>query len=221
MASVSSVPVDLPQAGTRERLLNAAARCFSEGGYAGTSVRAITAAARCNVGAINYYFGGKQQLYVALFEERFAELTERRVGALRALMDEPHLTLERVLETFCQAFLEPLRAGERGRETMLLIMRDMVEGHLPGSLIANRMIRPTLGALMGALDLARPGLSREQMQLCCHSLISQLVHAMQVQRLHDRTDTSKLPRVSIEKTVEHIVRFTAAGIRSYLKDAAK
>jgi AcrR family transcriptional regulator len=221
MASISSVQVDLPHSSARERLLDAAAKCFAEGGYAGTSVRGITAAAGCNVGAINYHFGGKQQLYVALFEERFAELTERRVGALRALMDEPHLTLERVLETFCHAFLEPLRAGDRGRETMLLIMRDMVEGHLPGSLIANRMIRPTLGALMGALDLARPGLTREKLQLCCHSLISQLVHTMQVQRLHERTDTGKLPHVSMENTVQHIVRFTAAGIRSYLKDGPR
>jgi AcrR family transcriptional regulator len=208
--------LDLNQASARDRLLQAAATCFSERGYAGTSVRGITTAAHCNVGAINYYFGGKYQLYVALFEERFAELTERRVGALRRLMEESDLSLEQVLETFCEAFLAPLRSGERGRETMMLIMRDMVEGHLPGSLIANRMIRPTLGALMGALDRARPGLSREQMQLCCHSLISQLVHAMQVQRLQERTETGKLPQVPIEKTVEHIVRFTAAGIRSYL-----
>jgi AcrR family transcriptional regulator len=218
---MNSAQLDLPQVGARERLLDAAAKCFSEGGYAGTSVRGITAAAGCNVGAINYYFGGKEQLYVALFEARFAELTERRVSALRALMDEPNLSLEQVLETFCEAFLEPLRAGDRGRETMMLIMRDMVEGHLPGTLMANRMIRPTLGALMGALDLARPGLSREQLQLCCHSLISQLVHAMQVQRLQERSDTGKLPGVPIEKTVEHIVRFTAAGIRSYLKSASK
>jgi hypothetical protein len=41
---------------------------------------------------------------------------------------------------------------------------------------------------------------------------------MQIQRLHERTDTGKLPSVSIEKTVEHIVQFTAAGIRSYLKE---
>jgi len=213
---MTAAQLDLNQASARDRLLEAAANCFSERGYAGTSVRAITAAAHCNVGAINYYFGGKYPLYVALFEERFAELTERRVGALRALMERPDLTLEQVLETFCEAFLAPLRSGDRGRETMMLIMRDMVEGHLPGSLIANRMIRPTVGALMGALDRARPGLSREQMQLCCHSLISQLVHAMQVQRLQERTETAKLPQVPIEKTVEHIVRFTAAGIRSYL-----
>ena len=200
----------------RDRLIRAAAGCFAERGYAGTSVRDITTAASCNVGAINYYFGGKHQLYVALFEERFTELTERRVNAMRELMDEPELTLERVLETFCDAFLTPLRTGERGRETMLLIMRDMVDGHLPGSLIANRMIRPTLGALMSALDRARPGLTREQLQLCCHSLVSQLVHAMQVQRLLERTETGKLAVPPIDKTVEHIVRFTAAGIRSYL-----
>ena len=218
MTSESITRAETPQASVRDRLLDAAADCFAERGFAGTSVRDITTAASCNVGAINYYFGSKYGLYLALFEERFAELTERRVSALRALMEQPDLSLEQVLETFCEAFLAPLRSGDRGRETMMLIMRDMVEGHLPGALIANRMVRPTVGALMGAVDRARPGLSREQLQLCCHSLISQLVHAMQIQRLHDRSDTAKLPRVSIEKTVDHVVQFTAAGIRSYLKE---
>ncbi|MBW2398570.1 MAG: TetR/AcrR family transcriptional regulator [Deltaproteobacteria bacterium] len=220
MSSTTAAQAGSRTGPVRERLLRAAASCFAERGYSGTSVRDITAAAQCNVGAINYYFGGKYQLYVAIFEERFAELTERRVGALRALMDEPDLTVEQVLGTFSDAFLTPLRAGEHGRQTMLLIMREMVEGHLPGSLIADRMIRPTLGALTGAIDRACPGFDREQMQLCCHSLISQLVHALQVQRLHERSGTGALPRVPIEKTVEHIVRFTAAGIRGYLEDEA-
>ncbi len=220
MSATTAAQANSRSGPVRERLLRAAANCFAERGYSGTSVRDITTLAECNIGAINYYFGGKHQLYVAIFEERFAELTERRVGALRALTDAPGLTLEQVVETFSDAFLAPLRAGDHGRQTMLLIMRDMVEGHLPGSLIANRMIRPTLGALMGALDRACPGLDREQMQLCCHSLISQLVHALQVQRLHERSGTGALPRVPIENTVEHIVRFTAAGIRGYLEGQA-
>ena len=201
----------------RSRLIQAAASCFAERGYAGTSVRDITAKADCNVGAITYYFGGKRGLYVATYEERFDELTKRRVGALRTLSGEPNLALERVLETFAEAFLEPLTGDAHGHETRMLLMREIVDGHLPASLFADRMIRPTLGALINTLDQSCPGVARDRLQLCCHSLVSQLVHALQMQRLHARSNSSSLPGFSIEDTVAHIVRFTAAGIRGYLE----
>ncbi len=205
----------------RSRLIQAAASCFAERGYSGTSVRDVTGKADCNVGAVNYYFGGKRGLYVATFEERFADLAARRIGALRALSGEPNLDLERVLETFANAFLEPLTSDAHGHETTMLLMREFVDGHLPASLIADRMIRPTLGALMNTVDQACPGVERDRLQLCCHSLVSQLVHAMQIQRLHARDSSSSLPGFSIEDTVAHIVRFTAAGIRAYREESPK
>lgn len=224
MKSMSTTPDIAPEnagAPARSRLIQAAASCFAARGYSGTSVRDITAKADCNVGAVNYYFGGKHGLYVATFEERFADLTQRRVGALRALSGEPELDLERVLEAFAKAFLAPLTSGAHGRETTMLLMREFVDGHLPASLIADRMIRPTLGALMNTADQSCPGVARDRLQLCCHSLVAQLVHLMQMQRLHARSGSSSLPGFSIEETVAHIVRFTAAGIRGYLEEAPK
>jgi len=206
---------------TRSRLIQAAAACFAERGYSGTSVRDITARADCNLSAVNYYFGGKRGLYVAIFEERLAELTRRRAGALRALSGEPELDLERVLETFANAFLSPLTSGAHGHETTMLLMREFVDGHLPASLIADRMIRPTLGALMNTADQSCPGVARDRLQLCCHSLVAQLVHVIQMQRLHARSDSSSLPGFAIEETVAHIVRFTAAGIRGYVEEAPR
>ena len=199
---------------TRERLLEAAAACFAERGYAGTTVRDITARAGCNVGAVSYYFGAKRMLYQAVFEQRLDELRERRVSALRALLSEPSVSLERVLETFAAAFLEPLRAGQRGNQTLLLIMRDMVDGHLPGELIIERMIKPTMAALMEAVDRACPGLPRGRAQLGCQSLVAQLVHVLQIRRLHARAVRGELTETSIEDTVAHIVQFSAAGLRA-------
>ncbi len=202
----------------RRRLLDAAAACCAERGYTGTSVRGITALAQCNVGAVNYYFDGKLNIYIEVFEQRLAELTERRVGALQEPLNGEDLTLESVVETFSWAFLVPLRGTDRGRQTMLLLMREMVDGHLPAGLIAERMFKPTLGALFESIDRACPALDREGIALCCLSLISQLVHVIQVQRLHERGHAGDLPRMGLEKTVQHIVQFTAAGIRTYLAE---
>ncbi len=201
---------------TRTRLLAGAASCFSERGYGATSVRDITARVGCNVSAVTYHFGGKQKLYVAVFEQRFAELTERRVSALEALVDEAEVSLERVITTFAEAFLEPLRDGAHGHESMLLLMREMVDGQLPAYLIRERLFGPTLAALTAALNRACPGLPSESMALCCHSLISQLVHVLHMQRLGERAGPGVVPGLAV--TVAHITRFTAAGIRAAMAD---
>lgn len=203
----------------RDRLLAAAAACFAAHGYAGTSVRDITTRARCNVGALTYHFGGKHKAYVAVFEQRLAELTGRRVAALRALLDGDTPALATVVQTFALAFLAPLHGSARGRETMMLLLHEMVDGHLPANMIARQMMRPTLAALAEAIDRACPGLAPDRLALCCHSLISQLVHVLQVQRMHEHGRIDELPAFDIDATVRHIVCFTCAGVRASAEGA--
>jgi AcrR family transcriptional regulator len=201
----------------RDRLLAAAAACFAARGYAGTSVRDITARARCNVGALTYHFGGKHKAYVAVFEQRLAELTGRRVAALRALLAGDPPELASVVHTFALAFLAPLHGSVRGRETMLLLLHEMVDGQLPANMIARHMMQPTLAALADAIDRACPGLSPERLALCCQSLIAQLVHVLQVQRLREHGRIDAVPAPDIDATVRHIVRFTCAGVRASIE----
>ena len=68
---------------TRTRLLDTAECLFAERGFAGTSVRDITADAGCNLAAVNYHFGGKQNLYREVFRRRLAALREQRLASIR------------------------------------------------------------------------------------------------------------------------------------------
>jgi AcrR family transcriptional regulator len=199
---------------TRRKILDAAANCFAEHGFAATSVRDITKSADCNIGAVTYYFHGKQGLYEAVFEQRFRELREQRVGALRVLLEESQLQLESVLNVFARAFLNPLIGDERGEETLSLIMRDMVDSHLPSGMAMDQMIRPTLAVLLEALEKTCPELSPESARNCCLSLVSQLVHTVQMDRLRIRNPEVGFAPLDIEETVAHIVRFSTAGIRA-------
>ncbi|MDH3689519.1 MAG: CerR family C-terminal domain-containing protein [Gammaproteobacteria bacterium] len=199
----------------RQRLLEVAAKRFAESGFADISVRDITAAADCNVAAVNYYFGSKDQLYLEVFRLRFAELRERRVGALKALMDRGDLSLEVVLRTFANAFLEPLMEDGRGRLTMKLIMREMVDRYVPKEMIVEEMIRPTMNALLEALRKVCPDLKETHACLCIHSLVAQLIHILQVQELYDNGDEGVLAHHDIGDAVNHIVLFTAYGMRAY------
>jgi TetR/AcrR family transcriptional regulator len=62
------------QADARERILAAALSCFAERGFDGTTTRQIAAAAGVNLGLIQYYFGGKLELWRAAVDRAFAEL---------------------------------------------------------------------------------------------------------------------------------------------------
>lgn len=201
----------------RGRLLDASAACFAARGYTGTSVRDITRRAHCNVGALTYHFGGKHNAYVAVFEERLDELTRRRVSALHALLSGKPPALATVVRTFALAFLEPLQGSARGRETMQLLLHEMVDGHLPANMIARQMMRPTLAALAEAIDRACPGIAPRRLALCCHSLISQLVHVLQIQRMHEHGRIDDLPAFDIDTTVQHIVCFTCAGVHASIE----
>jgi AcrR family transcriptional regulator len=51
-------------------IINTAEKLFSETGFDGTSVRDIAQAADVNVAMISYYFGSKEKLMEAVFEQR-------------------------------------------------------------------------------------------------------------------------------------------------------
>ena len=61
-------------AATRDALLAAGAELFAERGYDGVPVTAIAQKARVNKAMINYHFGGKRKLYLAIVSATFAEI---------------------------------------------------------------------------------------------------------------------------------------------------
>src|SRR5215475_11491172 len=62
---------------TRKSLLDAAASLFAARGFDGVSVAEVARLAGANKALINYYFGGKLQLYRTVVREMFAELLGR------------------------------------------------------------------------------------------------------------------------------------------------
>jgi AcrR family transcriptional regulator len=60
---------------TRERLLAAAATVFARRGYHAASVEEVASEAGYSTGAVYHHFKGKEDLFLALFEEHVAERT--------------------------------------------------------------------------------------------------------------------------------------------------
>lgn len=215
---MSTRPEPADQAPARERLLTAAATLFAERGFADAPVRDITRRADCNVAAVNYYFGSKDKLYVAVFHERLQELRERRITAMQALLHGPVPDIEQVLRTFAQAFVDPLIEGDTGRQTLQLFTREMLGSRLPRGMIIGEMVRPIADVFRDVVQRVYPTLPAETIQLCLHAVVGQLVHFLQAEKLFaDAPEQFFRPRMP--EIIDHVVRFSTAGMRALAAEA--
>jgi AcrR family transcriptional regulator len=82
---------------TKREILEVATREFAERGYAGARVDEIAAQMRTTKRMIYYYFGGKEQLYVAVLEAAYSRI---RAAEREAEVDhlEPRAAIRRLAE---------------------------------------------------------------------------------------------------------------------------
>jgi AcrR family transcriptional regulator len=115
---------------TRDALLGAGTALFAERGYDGVPVRAIAERAGVNKAMINYHFGGKRKLYLAIVTATFAEIIERVERLADAPRPAPEVLRELVAVVgemvtrrhphFCTMMLREVLAGGRHLEPELM-----------------------------------------------------------------------------------------------------
>jgi AcrR family transcriptional regulator len=197
---------------TRERLLNAAARLFAERGLAKVTVRDICEKARANVAAVNYHFGGKDELYEAVMRMAM-ETMQATTEAARAA--GAGLAPDQRLRAYVSVFADRLLGVHHETWIHQLMMREMSDPTPALSRVAEEVIKPrlmylccTIGELIGrAAD--DPVVVR-----CALSITAQfnsLLWKPDVARLLNAP--AAVPG-TIEDIAEHIARFSLGGIRS-------
>ncbi len=209
-------PADARHAESRDRLLDAAERLFADRGFAAASVREITGAARCNVAAVNYYFGGKENLYREVFRRGLGVLRARRLASIRLTMDSEGeaATLERLLAAFTSAFLAPAAADGDGSSVVEMIAREWMDPHLPPDVFQDELVGPVREALAVAIQESCPGLDRTRARQCVQSIVAQLVQVIHHRRLFGTFGEWARAPVKLDEVASHIVRFSAAGTRA-------
>jgi len=112
--------------GTREALLAAGTELFAEHGYDGVPVADIARRAGVNKAMINYHFGGKRPLYVAIVSATFAEIVASVERLAEAPRPAPELLRELIAVVsegvtrhhphFCTMMLREVLAGGKHLE---------------------------------------------------------------------------------------------------------
>ncbi|MDH4239218.1 MAG: CerR family C-terminal domain-containing protein [Phycisphaerae bacterium] len=207
----------------QDRLLDAAEQLFSDHGFEGTSVRDIASAAGCNIAAVNYYFGGKDKLYTEVWRRHLVQMRDARLHAIEQVMSESggKPALEDLLRSFANAFLGPFRDESRSRRFMNLMAREMIDQRVPVNMFIDEVVKPTMSAVRGALLRACPGLDESKIWLLIVFLAGQLMHVVHVKTMFEQSEIAEIPAFDLNEAVDHIVKFSAAGIRAYANGETK
>ena len=194
---------------TRERLLDSAEKLFAERGFHTASVRDITRDAQCNIASVNYHFGGKSNLYREVFLRRLRDLRERRLAGI-AEVRSGRAGLDRLLSAFSSAFVDPLVEEGAGRRWVMLVAQELIDPQLPPEMLYGEIVEPVQRALAEAVIEAAPGIDPADALLASQSLMGQLLHLVNLLRF-----PRSGPPPELGELVDHTVRFSAAGIRSF------
>jgi AcrR family transcriptional regulator len=190
---------------------------FAQHGYHKARVTNICRDAKVNVAAVNYYFGGKEELYVAAWRHAFessmedyppdggvpadAQPEDRLRGQVMALM-------HRILDPSSLDF--DIAHREMANSTGLLgeVMR--------------RSIEPLRQQFLGVVrELLGEDAADELVEACAMSIHAQCFGPLMHERHRKMAPSGKkgfpnpppLPKMTVEALAEHIFQFSLAGIR--------
>ena len=143
---------DVGEKSVQDRLIEAAEELFCRRGFNETSVRDIAAGAGCNVASVNYYFGGKDNLYLEVWRRRLAFMRDTRLASIEKVMSASNRPqLEDLLRSYAVSFIEPLIDGSPHCRFINLMAREMIDPHLPKDMYVTEMVSPVLDAFREAL----------------------------------------------------------------------
>ncbi len=206
--------------GVRDRLLDAAEELFCKHGFEGASIRDIAAAAECNIASVNYYFGGKQQLYEEVWRRHLIKMRDIRIASIENVMSQNsgRPCVKDLLRSYANSFIEPLVRKGKGGWFVKLMTREMIDRKLPPNMFVEEMVMPVMIVLQKALIKTCPGLDESKARLVILSIVGQLIHIVVAETMFEQTSIPNVPKYELDEVVDHIVKFSAAGIQGYMKN---
>ena len=199
---------------TKERILDTAEVLFAQKGYRAVSVREITSTAECNLAAVNYHFGNKENLYLEVFRSRWVPRAVRlRESFKKTVASQTTLSVPTVVRALAQAFLEgPLSDEERLRHSQLMT-REMTQPTEAFELVAQQVIEPFFKDVGEKLSsVLGDEMGREQMLLNIFSIFSMVLYFNFARVAVSRLTGQQYDTAFRAKLVEQITQFSLKGL---------
>ena len=199
---------------TKERILDTAEILFAQKGYQAVSVRQITSAAECNLAAVNYHFGNKENLYLEVFRSRWVPRAKRLQESFRkSLASQDSLSESAVVRALAKAFVDgPLSDDERLRHTQLMT-REMTQPTKAFKHVAENVIQPFFKEILEQLESVSPDkVSEEEMLLNIFSIFAMVLYFNFARGAVSRLTGRKYDPSFRAQLVEQITQFSLRGL---------
>ena len=199
---------------TKDRLLDEAEVLFAEKGYNVVSLREITAAAKCNMGAVNYHFGGKKNLYLEVFRSRWVPMELRMHEYFRRTLEgRDNLSPATLIQALGRAFLEGPLSKEELRTHRQLIIREINNPTDAFEIAADQTLRPLFEYLQRHLTPFLPEhLDEESLTLDIMSIFGMLLYFNYSRPMISRITGRTYDQAFKARLIKHIVRFSLDGL---------
>lgn len=211
---------------TKDRLVEAATTLFAERGFHGTTVRDIAELAGANVAAGNYHYGSKKALYLEVLRAQFAAVRAMLAarGASPRSAELPGLerpALVRILRTRVKVMLEMMIGPPPGVHGTLM-HREMVDPSEAMPVIVAEFIRPMFEEMYEIVAYLAPGLDRDGVERCVHSIIGQgLFYRFTRPALLEMLDVEEYPGNLAAELTDHITDFSLGGLEHLAAQRAR
>jgi len=199
---------------TESRLLEAAGEIFAEVGYRAATVRQICEKAGANIAAVNYHFGDKEGLYMAVLRS-VPDAHAEKFPANRGL--PPGATAQQRLAAYIESLLNRVfDEGRPGWHTKIMA-REMIEPTRALDTLVTDVALPVhqeLAAIVRKLLGSRA--TGDAVRLCTLSILSQCVYYHHARSVLSRLYPQQEYRSQdIAQLAHHITRFSQGALQHF------
>ncbi|OPY75546.1 MAG: HTH-type transcriptional repressor NicS [Syntrophorhabdus sp. PtaU1.Bin153] len=197
---------------TRQRILEAAGEVFAEAGFRTATVREICKRAGVNIAAVNYHFGDKERLYVAVLKYCKTVAFEKYPADEGVGESDPP---EKRLRVFIRAMLWRILDADHASMFPKLVVREYIEPTPALDMWVDEAIRPMFQLLSNIVEsLLGKGASEAIVRMCCTSVVSQCLHFAYARPVMKRLfGQESFGKWDIEIIADHIAAFSLHAIR--------
>lgn len=198
---------------TRTRLLHAAKVVFASDGLEKATVRKIITLAKTNIAAVNYHFGSKENLYVAVLRDYLEQRLRRnpRDGGVHALS-----TPRERLRVYVRSVLAQFTCDDDPVSTRLgkLLAQEFIQSSSRYfHAIIDDYCGPSYLMLVDILKPLLPGADKVVVSRCAASILGQCVLYGQAKEvINAMSPVMVLNPGNVDAVADFIVEFTLGGI---------
>jgi len=194
---------------TRQRILDASEAIFAEIGYEAATVRAICERANVkNIGAVNYYFQGKENLYRETVKNALRTCSEGAPFPVWAPNTPPADKLRDFIRVMMSRVLRAARVS-----SIKLMMREFTQPSQACHDAVMEYIQPIAQTLHGILTELLPETPPEKRWLIGFSIVGQCLYYRQNRAVAEiLMGADAIAQLDVERLAEHIAAFSLAAL---------